>query len=160
MAQRPSFDMTKLSTADKILAGGSLLLFIDSFLSWQRVCSADIPGLGRICASANAWGGNGSFAGVLMSLLALLLLAGTVAVVAGVSLPVTIPTSTVLSGLTAGTVLFGIIKFLFVVGNHGALGAWIGLILILAVAYGGYMKMQEQKTVPPTSGFTPPPAGP
>jgi hypothetical protein len=154
MAQRPSFDMAKLSTADKILAGGSLLLLIDSFLSWQKVCSSDIPGLGRICASANAWGGNGSFAGVLMGLLALLLLAGTIVVAAGVSLPVTIPTSSVMSGLTAGTVLFGLIKFLFVVGNHGALGAWIGLILILVVAYGGYMKMQEQKTVPPTSGFT------
>jgi hypothetical protein len=149
MAQRPSFDMTKLSTADKILAGGSLLLLIDSFLSWQKI------GI----FSWTAWGGSGSFAGVLMGLLALLLLAGSIAVAAGVSLPVTIPASTVLSGLTAGTVLFGVIKFLFVVGNHGALGAWIGLILILVVAYGGYMKMQEQKTVPPSSGFTPP-AGP
>jgi hypothetical protein len=155
MAQRPSFDMAKLSTADKILAGGSLLLFIDSFLSWQRVCGPKILGLNSICGSANAWGGSGSFAGVLMSLFALLLLAGTIAVVGGVSLPVTIPASTVLSGLTAGTVLFGIIKFLIVVGNHAALGAWLGLILILVVAYGGYMKMQEQKAVPPTSGFTP-----
>jgi hypothetical protein len=155
MAQRSSFDMAKLTTADKILAGGSLLLFIDSFLAWQKVCGPKILGLNSICGSANAWGGSGSFAGVLMSLLALLLLAGTIAVVGGLTLPVTIPTSTVLSGLTAGTVLFGVIKFLFVVGNHGALGAWIGLILILAVAYGGYMKMQEQKAVPPTSGFTP-----
>ena len=144
MAQRPSFDMTKLSTADKILAGGSLLLFIDTFLSWQKIS----------IYSWTAWGGSGSFAGVLMGLLTLLLLAGTIAVAAGVSLPVTIPTSTLMSGLTAGTVLFGLIKFLFVVGNHSSLGAWIGLILILAVAYGGYMKMQEQKTVPPTSGFT------
>jgi hypothetical protein len=148
MAQRPSFDMTKLSTADKILAGGSLLLLIDSFLSWQKIS----------IFSWTAWGGSGSFAGVLMGLFALLLLAGSIAVAAGVSLPVTIPTSTVLSGLTAGTVLFGVIKFLFVVGNHGALGAWLGLILILVVAYGGYMKMQEQKTVPPSSGFTPPTA--
>jgi hypothetical protein len=155
MAQRPSFDMAKLTTADKILAGGSLLLFIDAFLAWQRVCSGDIPGVGRICASANAWGGNGSFAGVLMAIFALLLLAGTVAVVGGLSLPVTIPASTVLSGLTAGTVLFGLIKFLFAVTNHPGIGAWIGLILVLAVAYGGYMKMQEQKAVPPTQGFTP-----
>jgi hypothetical protein len=145
MAQRPSFDMAKLTTADKILAGGALLLLIDSFLSWQKIS----------IFTWTAWGGSGSFAGVLMGLFALLLLAGTIAVAAGVSLPVTIPTSTVMSGLTAGTVLFGIIKFLFVVGNHAAAGAWIGLILILAVAYGGYMKMQEQKAVPPTSGFTP-----
>jgi hypothetical protein len=155
MAQRPSFDMAKLTTPDKILAGGSLLLLIDSFLAWQRACVPTVPGLPSICGSANAWGGDGSFAGVLMAIFALLLLAGTVAVVGGMSLPVTIPTSTVLSGLTAGTVLFGIIKFLFAVTNHPGIGAWIGLILILAVAYGGYMKMQEQKAVPPTSGFTP-----
>jgi hypothetical protein len=145
MAQRPAFDMAKLTTADKILAGGALILFIDAFLPWQKVS----------IFTASAWGGNGAFAGVLMSIFALLLLAGTVAVVGGMSLPVTIPTSSVLSGLTAGTVLFGVIKFLFAVTNHPGIGAWIGLILILAVAYGGYMKMQEQKAVPPSSGFTP-----
>ncbi len=161
MAQRPSFDMTKYSTADKILAGGSLLLLLDSLiLPWQRAC-VSFPGLTSICASRNAWGGDGGFAGILMGLFALLLLAGTIAVISGMSLPLTIPTSTVLSGLTAGTVLFGIIKFLLVVGNHAGIGAWIGLILILVVAYGGYMKMQEQKVIPPSTGFTPPPpAGP
>jgi hypothetical protein len=154
MAQGPSFDMSKFSTADKILAGGSLLLLIDSFLQWQRVC------VGPICVGASAWGGSGAFAGVLMALLAILLLAGIIAVAAGVSIPVTLPISTVLSGLTAGVVLFGLIKFLIVIGNNAAFAAWIGLILILVVAYGGYMKMQEQKAVPPTQGFTPPPSPP
>jgi hypothetical protein len=157
MAQSPSFDMNKLSTADKILLGGGFLLFIDSFLAWQRVCVTIIQ---KICGSANAWGGNGSFAGVLMAIFALLLVAGTLAVVSGVSLPVTLPMSTVLAGLTAGTVLFGVIKFLIVVANHIGFAAWIGLILILAVAYGGYMKMQEQKAVPPAAGFSPPQTGP
>jgi hypothetical protein len=162
MAQRPSFDMAKLTTADKILLGGALLLFIDSFLSWQRVCtpSAVSAIIGKICVGASAWGGNGGFAGVLMAIFALLLLAGSVAMLSGVNLPVTLPMSTVLAGLTGGTVLFGVIKFLFVVANHAALGAWIGLILILAVAYGGYMKMQEQKAIPPSSGFTAPPPPP
>jgi hypothetical protein len=162
MAQGPSFDMSKFSTADKILAGGSLLLLIDSFLPWQRAC-LQVTVLNQTvggCATRNAWGGDGAFAGVLMGLLAILLLAGIIAVAAGVSLPVTLPIPTVLSGLTAGVVLFGIIKFLLVVGNHAGFGAWIGLILILVVAYGGYMKMQEQKAVPPTQGFTPPPAPP
>jgi hypothetical protein len=163
MAQRPSFDTSKLSTADKILAGASLLLFIDSFLSWQKVCGpkeiSAILGISN-CATASAWGGDGAFAGVLMALLSLLLLAGTVAMMMGFELPLTLPTSTVMAGLTAGTVLFGIIKFLFAVANHPALGAWIGLILLIALAYGGYMKMQEQKAIPPTQGFTPPPPAP
>jgi hypothetical protein len=163
MAQRPSFDTSKLSTADKILGGASLLLFIDSFLSWQKVCApkeiSQLIGI-NACVRASAWGGNGAFAGVLMALLSLLLLAGVVAMVMGYELPLTIPTSTVMAGLTAGTVLFGLIKFLFVVGNHIAFAAWVGLILLIAVAYGGYMKMQEQKAIPPTQGFTPPPPPP
>jgi hypothetical protein len=146
MAQRPPFDVSKFSAADKILAGGSLLLFIDSLFPWQKVS----------IFTRSAWGGDGAFAGVLMGLLALLLLAQTVAVVAGYSLPLTVPMSSIMTGLTVGTIFFGIVKFLFVVGNHVAYGAWIGLILILAVAYGGYMKMQEQKAIPPTQGFTPP----
>jgi hypothetical protein len=156
MAQGPSFDMNKLSTADKILLGGAFLLFVDSFLNWQKVCVTIIR---SICGTANAWGGNSAFAGVLMGIFAVLLVAGTLAGVMGASLPITVPMSTVMAGLTAGTVLFGIIKFLVAVANHPALGAWIGLILILVVAYGGYMKMQEQKAVPPASGFSPPQTG-
>jgi hypothetical protein len=150
MAQRPSFDMTKLSTADKILGGGSLLLFIDSFLHWQSVGGcATILG-SKICAgaSANAWSGSGGFAGVLMSLLALALLLIVAAGVAGIAMPPTVPVPTVTLGLAGGTVLFGLIKFLFVIGNEGAYGAWVGIVLLIAIAYGGYMKMQESKLTP------------
>jgi hypothetical protein len=158
MAERPSFDMNKVTTADKILGIGALLLFIDSFLSWQKVC-VDIVGQ-SICASASAWGGNGSFAGVIMALLAFFLMAAVIAGVTGFTLPITIPLSSLISGLTVGTLAFGLIKWLFAVFNHPALGAWLGLILLVVVGYGGYMKMQEQKAVPPAQGFTPPPPGP
>jgi hypothetical protein len=153
MSQRPAFDLAKLSAADRILVGGSLLLFIDSFLAWQRACAPKVIGL-NLCISFNAWGGNGSFAGVLMALLALLLAVGGVLMAMGVAMPPTVPVSQVLAGLTAGTVLFGIIKFLIVVGNHAAVGAWIGLILILVVTAGGYLKMQAGRVGPRSSGFT------
>ncbi len=157
MAQRPSFDLTRVPTADKILASGAFLLFIDSLLKWQTPC-AKFQSLGKICAgSANAWGGNASFAGILMALFALLLFIGEFMVIGGVTMPPTVSVPTVMAGLTAGTVLFGIIKFLFVVANKPSYGAWIGLIILLAIAYGGYMKMQEAKIVSPPgdSGFTP-----
>jgi len=32
------FDMSKMSTAEKVLAVSSILLLIDSFLPWQRSC--------------------------------------------------------------------------------------------------------------------------
>jgi hypothetical protein len=148
MAQRPSFDMSRVSTADRIIIGGALLLFIDTFLAWQRLC------IGSICdGNRIAWNGDGAFAGVLMGFFAILLIAGQVTMATGGSLPVTIPMSTVMAGLTVGTLLFGLIKFLLVVPNHAKYGAWIGLILLLAIAYGGYMKMQEQKAIPPAPGF-------
>ena len=152
MGQRPSFDLTKVSTADKILLGGSLLMFIDTLLPWQRVC----VGILGICPSANAWGGNGSFAGVLLGLLTIALLIAEVLLVAGVAMPPGVPLPSVITGVTFGTVLFALIKFLIVIGNSGSYGAWIGLILAIAIAYGGFMKMQEGKAVspPPESGFT------
>ena len=64
------------------------------------------------------------------------------------------------AGLVLGTVVFGVIKFLFVVANHASIGAWLGIILLLVLAYGGYMKMQEPKTAgsaPPAMGGPPPP---
>jgi hypothetical protein len=152
MAQRPSFDLARVPTADKIILGGALLLFIDTFLPWQRVCI----GLLGICPSANAWGGSGAFAGVLVGLLTLALLIGEVMIIAGVTVPPSVPMSTVLAGLTLGTVLFTLIKFLIVIGKAGSYGAWIGLVLAVAIAYGGYMKMQGEKasSAPTDTGFT------
>ena len=63
----------------------------------------------------------------------------------GVNLEVGAPASTISSALVAGTVLFGLLKFVLVIANHSFIGAWLGLILLIAVAYGAYMKMQEPK---------------
>ena len=159
MAQRSTFDMSKLTTADRILLGAGALFFIDTFLRWQKffcIKSVFISG----CATASAWNGNGSFAGVLAALFSLALIAWIILHVAGVNLEFGVPASTISSVLVLGTVLFALIKFLFVIGNHSSYGAWLGLILALVIAYGGYMKMQEPKTAgsaPPAMGGPPPP---
>ncbi len=158
MAQRPSFDLGKMTTADKILAGGALLLFIDSFLAWQRVCITFLS-VGA-CGSASAWGGNGSFFGAVMAILALLLLAGIILTAIGTAMPANVPVPTVMAALTGGTVLFGLIKFLIVLFNHVGYGAFIGLILLIAIGYGGYMKMQETGMKFPSAGRSVPPAPP
>jgi hypothetical protein len=139
LSQRPSFSLARLSVADRILVGGSLLLLVDSFLHWQ--------------AGLNAWGGSGAFAGILMALFALILVVSDVLAAVRIAMPAGVPASTVTAGLTVGTVLFGIIKFLFVVANHPRAAAWIGLVLIVVVAYGGYMKMRAERIGPTSSGF-------
>jgi hypothetical protein len=150
MAQRPSFDMSKLSTADKILLGGSALFLIDSFLPWQRVC-IEVAGFSAGCASANAWGGDASWAGILASLLATLLLLASVAGLAGVAMPPTMPMPMVMSWLAFGTALFGVLKFLLIITNEAYFFAYLGVLIALGLAYGGWMKMQEARVLPPPS---------
>ena len=87
MSRRPPSRLAALGTADRLLVGGTLLLFIDSLLDWQ-------PGL-------NAWGGSAAFAGVLMALLALLLLVGELLAAFRVAMPAGLPVYTVMAGLTA-----------------------------------------------------------
>jgi hypothetical protein len=147
MAQRPSFDMTKLTTADRILLGAAVLFVIASFLPWQRVCVGE--GAFRFCVSFSAWNGTASWAGVLAGLLAIaLLLAGGLSL-AGVAMPPTMPAPTVMSWLAFGTALFAALKFLLVIGEGVFFFAFIGLILAVAIAYGGWMKMQETRALPP-----------
>jgi len=99
MSQRPSFGVTRLSAADKILIGASVLLLIDSFLPWQRECvSSASPPLTVCLGTRSAWNGDGAFAGVLMGLFAALLIIGELAALSERPLPVTIPPSTLAGG--------------------------------------------------------------
>jgi hypothetical protein len=157
---RSRFDLAQVGAADKILAGGGAVLFLDSFLSWQRyLCGAPVLGIRR-CLGANAWQGNGVIAGVLMGFLAFLLTAAVVANVAGFSVPFAIRFSSIVQGLAWGTVVFGLIKFLVVVAHRPQLGAWLGLIVLLVIAYGAWMKYQESQVNPADTGFTEPPPAP
>jgi hypothetical protein len=154
------FDLARVGAADKILAGAGAVLFLDSFLSWQRfLCGEPVLGI-RTCLGANAWQGNGVFAGVLMGFLAFLLAGAVVASVAGATVPFAIRFSSIVQGLAWGTVIFGLIKFLVVLAHRPHLGAWLGLIVLLVIAYGAWMKYQESQVRPADTGFTEPPTTP
>jgi hypothetical protein len=158
MEKSGGFDMSKMSMADKIVLGGGILLLLDSFLSWQKVCVSDIlGGLGGgadFCGKANAWGGNGGFFGLLMGILVIVLIVWEVMQITGstgnIKLPVSASKGTAYLGF--GAAAFGLIKFILAVTNHGALFAYVGLILILGVAYGSWMKFQEpESSAPPAA---------
>jgi hypothetical protein len=143
--------MSNLHPADRILLGSSLLLLVDSFLPWQRVRGH----------SLDAWQGGGKWVGVLMGLFAILLVLWSAASAAGMTSGVgdtAIRIGAVLVGATFGS---GLLKFLLSAFNHGFLFAWAGLICLLSVAYGGYMRLQEPSAAaagPPRS--TTDPSGP
>lgn len=156
MEKSGGFDMSKMSMADKIVLGGGILLLLDSFLSWQKVCVSfgGLAGLGNVCGKANAWGGNGGFFGLLMGIVLIVLIVWEVMQIAGsagsIKLPVSASKGTAYLGF--GAAAFGLIKFILAVTNHGALFAYVGVILILGVAYGSWMKFQEpESSAPPAA---------
>jgi hypothetical protein len=142
------FDMSKMSTAEKLLAGGSILLLIDSFLPWQRFC-IDLGGLEDLvgsggCASASMWSGNGGFAGIIAGLLAIVLVVVGVLSMTGsmATMNMGAMSADKLTGfLGLGVAGFGLLKFLLVVTNSPGWAAFVGLVLLAAIGYGAWQKI-------------------
>ena len=168
------FDMSKMSTAEKLLAGGSILLLIDSFLPWQRYC-IDLGGLENIvgsggCASASMWSGSGSFAGVIAGLLAIVLVIVGVLSMTGSMANMNMGNMSadkITGFLGLGVAGFGLLKFLLVVTNSPGWAAFVGLVLLVAIGYGAWQKVQSSGGFQMggtggtmDGGGTPPPSSP
>jgi hypothetical protein len=151
MAQGSSgFDMSRMSTASKILLGGSILLLIDSFLSWQKACFGN--DVFNVCGSANMWGGNGGFFGVIAGLLTIALVIWEGLALANVSMNMPMSSAKISAYLGFGVLAFVIVKFIFAMTESPAYGAFIGLVLALVIGYGAWMRFQE----PELPQMTPP----
>ncbi len=155
MAVLPSFSVSRLNPANRILLGSSLLLVGVSFLTWQRFCSVKIAGGTLEGCAFNAWHGTGRLVGTLMGVGAILLIVWSVAEATSVTESFGDLGQAIGAVLVGATVGFGVLKFVVVLLHHGTLFAWLGLILLVALAYGGYMRMQEPE---PSTSSSPPPA--
>src|SRR5919106_644210 len=147
------FDMSKMSTAEKLLAGGSILLLIDSFLPWQ---SYDASGISLI--SFNMWSGSGGFAGVITGLLAIALIVVGVLSMTGSMANMNMGNMSAdkLTGfLGLGVAAFGLLKFLLVVTNQVGWAAFVGLVLLLAIGYGAWQTIQASGGMPTGGTGTP-----
>lgn len=150
---KPSFDIAAMSMATKGMLITGILLLIASFLPWQQVC---VDFLGQsACASASAWGGNGSFAGLLMGILLIVLLIFEVSQLANMNVQLPIAPSKASAYLGFAVVAFGVIKFLLVISNSPGFGAWIGIILLAGLGYASflYLKAEETAAAPPDTGL-------
>jgi hypothetical protein len=146
-------NLADLSTATKLLLGAGVLMLIDLFLSWQKQC-ASAPGFPEVCVSRSGWAGWGTLVGILVLALIAWEVAQLMGLLANVNIPVT--ATIVSAALAAGILLFTILKFL--VDNEArSWPAWLGLLLALAIAAGGWMKWKE---TPEPAAYTPPPAPP
>ena len=142
-----------LSNGTKVLLVGGVILFIDTFLAWQQIC-VGAPGF-HVCGKASGWHG----IGVLMGLLVIALVAWEGLQIAGVTKQIELPVSAVLISvaLAGATALVTVIKFL-VANEARHWPAWIGLILAVVIAAGGWLKYKESPAA--TAQATPPPTPP
>ena len=144
------FDMNNMSTADKMLAAGSVLLLIFSFFPWQQFCVSDVAGdlsdaIGDVCASATMWGGSGSFVGVIAGLLTIALIVVGILSMTGSMSSMNMGTMTpdkLVGFLGLGVAGFGLLKFLFALFNEVSWAAFVGLVLLVVIGYGAWQKVQ------------------
>ena len=143
------FDISRMSTAERLLAGGAILLLIDSFLSWQRGICVDLSpvGGGNVCGGgANMWGGSGAFFGVIAGLLTIALIVVGILSMSGAMANMnmgSLSADKLVGFIGGGVFVFGILKFIFAVANSPGYAAFIGLVLLLAIGYGAWQKIQS-----------------
>ena len=143
--------MGAMSLADKLLLGGAVLLLIDIFMPWQGFCGDLGPLGGKFCYNLKATSGSGGFFGILMLIGVIALIAWEVMGAMGQTMDVGgMPPAKVGGFLGLGVAVLGILKFLLSAFNLGRWGAWLGLILILVIAYGAFLKLKESGAMPMT----------
>ncbi len=123
----------------QIMLVGAVLLLIDLFLPWQDF---DVGGLADefgVDATFSGWRG---FAGVVLGLLTIVLIAWIAVLIAGIDIPLPI-SSTMTAALLGGLVLaFAVIKLLSILGDEPTIWAFIGLALALVIGFGTWQVVQ------------------
>jgi hypothetical protein len=147
-----------MSRSSHLIGWGGLLLFIFLFFDWQQVC------VGSVCGGQTGWHGWGVLVGILV--IALIAMEAKLIFAAHLELP--LKHALLTAGLCAGVLLFTVIKFL-VDNEFRHWPAWVGLILAILIAVGGYLRyagdepteVQLSKASPASSSpSSPPPAEP
>ena len=142
----------EVSRGQKLILGGGVLLFIDTFLPWQKVS------FGPISATANGWHG---FWGVVLGLLVIVMLGWAGAKAFDVALPGNLPAGLVTLALGGLIFLFALLKTL--TESYRGWASWVGIVLGAIVAVGAWFVFQDSGESLPkvaTAGAPAPPPAP
>jgi hypothetical protein len=129
-----------LGRGTQLMLVGAVLLLIDLFLPWQDFNFGGVADALGVDASFSGWRG---FAGVILGLLTIVLLAWIIVRVASVNIP--LPVSTAMTAALIGTLIliFAVIKILTILGDESTIWSWIGLGLAILIAVGAFQTVQE-----------------
>jgi hypothetical protein len=138
-------DLEKISMGRRVVLGSGLLLFIISLFTWNNFCASAL-GV-KVCGGgAGAWAtGRGKMMGIFL----ILLLIWEVVLLLQVISPDTLklpdlPVKPIMISLALGaiTILFGVLRVFQGGGKQWA--AWVGLLLLIALAAGLFLRFQEE----------------
>jgi hypothetical protein len=132
-------DLTKLTTADKVIAGSGIVLFISSFLAWFKVEAFGYSATASGWDVGFFWGGIPALLGIIA---AGVVLANKLGDVTLPDLPV--PWGQALFGAGALSAALVVVKLL--TGYHSvdrAFGLFLATLAALGFAGGGFLKFQE-----------------
>lgn len=153
MAQQ-GFDMSKLSTGEKVVAGAGALYFIWSFIAvWYKV---DLGPLGELVSEVIPGQNISGFRGFTLfaSLLALLAVVEIVVRMFGVNIE--IPRGTVHLAAAGIAALFTLLGLFVKPAGYGiSWGIFVAIVLALAWLYGAYMLYSQPAgaaSAPPSTG--------
>jgi uncharacterized membrane protein len=143
----PVENLNKLSTAEKAIAVGGILMLIASFFNWWSVSIAGES------AGRSGWGEPGAIWSVLAILVCIALAAFILATKFGnlnmPDLPENVTWGKVFGGAAVAVVVLMLLKaWRISAADAGGfdIGFFLGLIAAAAVVYGGYTIYSEEKT--------------
>lgn len=136
----------KMALGEKIILVAGPLLFIDSFLNWYSVSFESLGFSASI--SRSGWQSPGAIWSILAVLIGLVMVGLVGAVRFGnvkiPELPQGVTWGRIMLGLGGAATAFVVIKFLGE-SSHLAFGFFVGAILVVALAAGGFLLYQEEQ---------------
>ena len=151
-------ERASVSVSGVVVLGLTALYLADLFLPWQRVCfsGAFLDRVISACLSGSAFQASAAGVGIVSGVVSAALIVWLALEAAGVSL---VPgwEDVVERGLSWGVVGSGAVKWIAVIGKAAAVGAFLGLGLLISIAVAATVRMQTPRPVVPTTPTPSPP---
>jgi uncharacterized integral membrane protein len=142
--------INELSTGDKLIAGGGILLLIASFLPWYKVTVSFAEF--SASASANGWEAPNALVSILAVIIGVIMAGAVIASKLGnMQLPALGSSITWgLAYVSGGGACLALVILKFILESSSiSYGFFLGFIAAVALAAGGYMLYTEEKGTQP-----------